>query len=78
MRRNQRTIEALYKHKSETKNTINKEISELRMKIDNIKEEKNSEYGKPQKKEWNRIEKQKGRPIQQNRTNRRQNLRNQR
>jgi hypothetical protein len=32
------TIEALYKHQSETKNTINKEINELRMKIDNIKE----------------------------------------
>jgi acetyl-CoA carboxylase alpha subunit len=34
------TIEALYKHQSETKNTINKEISELRMKLDNIKGEK--------------------------------------
>jgi hypothetical protein len=33
------TIEALYKHQSETKNMINKEINELRMKIDNIKEE---------------------------------------
>jgi membrane-associated HD superfamily phosphohydrolase len=33
------TIEPLYKHQSETKNTINKEINELRMKIDNIKEE---------------------------------------
>jgi adenylosuccinate synthase len=33
------TIEALYKHKSETKNMINKEINELRTKIDNIKEE---------------------------------------
>jgi DNA-binding protein Fis len=32
------TIEALYKHKSETKNTINKEINELRTKQDNIKE----------------------------------------
>jgi polyhydroxyalkanoate synthesis regulator protein len=26
------TIEALYKHKSETKNTINKEINEIRTK----------------------------------------------
>jgi molecular chaperone GrpE (heat shock protein) len=34
------TIEALYKHQSETKNTINKEINELKVKIDNIKEEK--------------------------------------
>jgi hypothetical protein len=33
------TIQALYKHKSETKNTINREINELRAKIDNIKEE---------------------------------------
>jgi hypothetical protein len=33
------TIEALYKHQSETQNMINKEINELRMKIDNIKEE---------------------------------------
>jgi hypothetical protein len=33
------TIEALYKHQSETKNTINKEINELRTKTDNIKEE---------------------------------------
>jgi uncharacterized protein Yka (UPF0111/DUF47 family) len=33
------TIEALYKHRSETKNMIKKEINELRTKIDNIKEE---------------------------------------
>jgi exonuclease VII large subunit len=33
------TREALYKFQSETKNTINKEINELRVKIDNIKEE---------------------------------------
>jgi hypothetical protein len=32
-------IEALYKHQSLTKNTINKEINELRTKTDNIKEE---------------------------------------
>jgi hypothetical protein len=31
------TIEALYKHQSETKNMINKEINELRTKMDNIK-----------------------------------------
>jgi hypothetical protein len=30
---------ALNKHQSETENTINREINELRMKIDNIKEE---------------------------------------
>jgi hypothetical protein len=32
------TIEALYKHQSETENTINKQINKLRIKIDNIKE----------------------------------------
>jgi molecular chaperone DnaK (HSP70) len=31
------SIEKLYKHQSETKSTVNKEINELRMKIDNIK-----------------------------------------
>jgi hypothetical protein len=33
------TIEALYKHQSKTKYMINKEINELRTKIENIKEE---------------------------------------
>jgi hypothetical protein len=33
------TIEGLYKHQSETKSSINREINDLRMKIDNIKEE---------------------------------------
>jgi acetyl-CoA carboxylase alpha subunit len=33
------TIEALYNYQSETENMINKEINELRTKIDNIKEE---------------------------------------
>jgi uncharacterized phage infection (PIP) family protein YhgE len=33
------TIEALYKHQSETENMKNKQINELRTKIDNIKEE---------------------------------------
>jgi uncharacterized protein involved in exopolysaccharide biosynthesis len=32
-------IGALNKHQSETENTINREINELKMKIDNIKEE---------------------------------------
>jgi hypothetical protein len=31
-------IGALNKHQSETENTINREINELNMKIDNIKE----------------------------------------
>jgi hypothetical protein len=34
-------IGALNKHKTETKITINREINELRAKIDNIKEEEN-------------------------------------
>jgi hypothetical protein len=32
------TIEVLYKHQREMKNKINKEISEVRVKIDNIKD----------------------------------------
>jgi hypothetical protein len=39
-----------------------KEINELRMKIDNIKEEETQNKEKPQKKEQNRNAKQKGRP----------------
>jgi hypothetical protein len=54
---------------------INKEINELSTKIDNIKEETTQDMEKPQKKEQNRIAIQNGRPIHQNRTNRRQNLR---
>jgi molecular chaperone DnaK (HSP70) len=51
------TIEALYKHQSETKNMINKEINELSTKMDNIKEEMTKDMEKPQKKEQNRIAK---------------------
>jgi hypothetical protein len=36
-------IGALNKHQSETENTINREINELKMKIDNIKEEETYE-----------------------------------
>jgi acetolactate synthase small subunit len=32
-------IEALHKHRSETENPINREMNELKLKIDNIKEE---------------------------------------
>jgi Ni,Fe-hydrogenase I large subunit len=38
------TKEALYKHQSERQNTINKQISELRTKIDNIEEEMTQEW----------------------------------
>jgi hypothetical protein len=44
-------IEALNKHQSETENTINTELNDLRMKIDNIKEEVTHDMEKPQKKE---------------------------
>jgi chromosome segregation ATPase len=44
------TIEALYKHHSETKNTINKQINEIRMKIDNIKEEETKDMENLRKK----------------------------
>jgi uncharacterized phage infection (PIP) family protein YhgE len=46
-----KTIEALYKHQSETKNTTNRDINEFRTKIDNIKEEVTQDTEKPQKKE---------------------------
>jgi hypothetical protein len=45
------TIEALYKHQSETKNMINKEINELRTKTDNIKEEETQDMENLRKKE---------------------------
>jgi uncharacterized phage infection (PIP) family protein YhgE len=44
------TIEALYKHQSETKNMINKEINELRTKIDNIKDEETQDIENLRKK----------------------------
>jgi uncharacterized protein Yka (UPF0111/DUF47 family) len=50
-RRNKETIEALNKHQSETKNMINKEINELRTKIDNIKEEVTQDMVNLRKKE---------------------------
>jgi hypothetical protein len=52
---------------------INKEINELRTKIDNIKEETTQDMENIRKR-TNIIAKQNGGPIQQNRTNRRQNL----
>jgi hypothetical protein len=57
---------------------INKEINELRTKIDNIKEEGTQDMENLRKKEQNKNARQNGRPIQQNRTNRRQNPRTQR
>jgi hypothetical protein len=53
---------------------MNKQINELRTKIDNIKEE-NSQDVENLRKRTKQSAKQNGRPIQQNRTNRRQNLR---
>jgi hypothetical protein len=38
-RTNKQTIGALNKHQSETENTINREINDLKMKIGNFKEE---------------------------------------
>jgi exonuclease VII large subunit len=43
------TIQALYKHQSETQDMINKDINELRMKIDNIKEEETQDMENLQK-----------------------------
>jgi hypothetical protein len=67
-------IGALNKHQSETENTINREINELRMKIDNIKEEVTHDMENFRKKNETEIQKKNGRPLQQTRT-RRQNLR---
>jgi uncharacterized protein Yka (UPF0111/DUF47 family) len=44
------TVEALYKQQSEKKNMINKEINELKTKIDNIKEEGTQDMGNLRKK----------------------------
>jgi DNA repair exonuclease SbcCD ATPase subunit len=49
-------LEALYKHQSETKNVINKEINDLRKKIDNIKQEETQDMENQGKK--NEIEMQ--------------------
>jgi vacuolar-type H+-ATPase subunit I/STV1 len=48
------TIEALYKHQSEKKNTITREINELRIKIDSTKEKETQDNENLQKKEENR------------------------
>jgi hypothetical protein len=44
------TIEALYKYQSETENTMNKQINELKTKIDNIKEETSQDMENHRKK----------------------------
>jgi hypothetical protein len=66
------------KHQSETENTINREINELKLKVDNINEEVTHYMEKPQKKEWSRNTKHSGSPLQQTRTSRKQNLRTRR
>jgi hypothetical protein len=53
---------------------INKEINELRKKIDNIKEERTQDVENLKKE----MQKKNGRSIQQTRTSRRQTLRTQR
>jgi hypothetical protein len=57
------TIDALHKYQSETENTINNQINELRTKIDNIKEETTQDMEKLRKKnEKNCKTKQKANP----------------
>jgi hypothetical protein len=68
-------IGALNKHQIEREITINTDINELRVKIDNITEEVTHNMENLRKKERNRKTKQNRRPIQQNRTSRRQNFR---
>jgi membrane-associated HD superfamily phosphohydrolase len=53
------TIEALYKHQSETKNTINTEINELWAKIDSIKEEGTQDTENLRKKSGTELQKTK-------------------
>jgi hypothetical protein len=61
------TTEALYKHQSETENMINKEINELRTKLDNIKEETTQDMENHRKKnETNCKTKWKANPAEQN------------
>jgi hypothetical protein len=49
-------IGTLHKHQSETENTINREINELKMKIDNIKEELTHDMENPRKKNETEIQ----------------------
>jgi hypothetical protein len=49
-------IGALYKHHSETENSINREIKELKMKIDNIKEDVTHDMEKLRKKNETEIQ----------------------
>jgi hypothetical protein len=65
---------ALNKHQSETENIIDREVSELKMKIENIKEEVTHDMENLRKKESNRNTKHSGKPLQQTRTSRNQNL----
>jgi hypothetical protein len=67
-------IGALNKHQSETENTINREINELKMKIDNIKEEVIHDTENLRRKNETNTKHNK-RPLQQTKTSRRQNLR---
>jgi hypothetical protein len=71
------TIEPLYKHQSETKNMINKEINELRMKINNTKR-KRLRVWKTSGERMKQKCKTKRRPIKQTRASRRKNLRTRR
>jgi NAD(P)H-nitrite reductase large subunit len=66
------TIGALKKHQSETENTINRQIKELRMKIDNIKKEVAHDMENLRKKNETEMQSKK---EAQTKTSRRWNLR---
>jgi hypothetical protein len=68
----------LNKHQSETKDTIKREINEIKDENKKYKRGADQRYGKPQKEESNRNKNHSGRPLQQTRTSERQNLRTQR
>jgi uncharacterized protein Yka (UPF0111/DUF47 family) len=68
-------IEALNKHQTETETTINREITELREKFDNIKEKLTHEW-KTSEKQWNINTKQNGKLLEQSRRKRRKKSQN--
>jgi cell division protein FtsX len=65
-------IGSLNKYQSETEDPINRQINELKIKIDNIKEEVTHDMEKLRKKNETEIQNKNRRPFQQTRTSRRQ------
>jgi hypothetical protein len=64
MRKHKNKKETLNKHQSETKNTINREINELRTKIEIIKEEVIHDMENLRKTNETQMQNKNGRPLQ--------------